>query len=227
MQVLSSSDGKSDGEQVVAKKVSLKPSNMTVEPQPVNTGSKRELSNIATMTLDSLVLGASLPLYDRDADLDIRGAPSAWVLCANRAAKRHMVLHAFCLASADTKLRELSVLREQAQELCDDTGDERGMYWLRCRPPLYINNMVMEQKRFRLNCWSLDVKTRITALAESYGTTARSIVIAYSTKSLLASDVSLRGWRTTLQQNIVNKWEEYVSQEILLIRRLFNLGENC
>jgi hypothetical protein len=82
----------------------------------------------------------------------------------------------------------------------------------------------MEQKRVRINCWSPDIKSKLGALAESFGFTARAIVIVYSSKSLLTSNIPLQGWRTTLNHNIIAEWDRRVDNEISEVKRLFNLG---
>jgi hypothetical protein len=93
--------------------------------------------------LDELVDDAMLPSYDNEADLDISGVPTVWATCIEKASKRHLALHAFCLASADSKLRKLLELRSAAYQICDDTGDERGLYWLQNRPGFFINGMAL------------------------------------------------------------------------------------
>jgi hypothetical protein len=66
----------------------------------------------------------------------------------------------------------------------------------------------------------------LTALAKTYGITARSIVIVYSTKSLLTSDTDLKSWRGALDSGIAQPWDKRISDEILFIEQQFRLEKN-
>lgn len=208
----------------MSKSISLRPSEAIAEPRFINTASKRELDNISTMTLDNLIKEAVVPVYDRDADLDMRGVPSAWLACVKKTSKRHLALHALCLASADRRLQQLSLVKQKAQEICDTTGDERGLVWLSNRPPFYINSLAIERRRVRINCWNPEIKLALSGLADEYGITERSIILVYSCKSLLNSDVGILGWRSLLQRDILDIWDKWVSAETMAIIRLFGLS---
>jgi hypothetical protein len=206
----------------VAKSVSLKPSDMLSEPQPLNINDKKTMSVLHEKPLEWLVNNFIPPPANPDSYFDLRGAPSVWCECSKKVSRSHLCLHAFCLASADDKLRELSDLRKIAFDQCSRIGDERSLFWLRNRPAFYINGLSVERKA-RVNCWSWEVKSKVSSLADQFGITMRSLLLVYSTKSLLSSDAELEGWRSILKQGIVDKWDARIADEIATIRRLFSL----
>ncbi len=200
--------------------VSLNPSDMLGEPQSLNISNKKVMSKIHEKPLEWLVDNYMAPSSDPNAYLEIGSAPVVWAECVGKASKSHLFLHAFCLASADEALKELLDVRTDIIDQCTDSGNESVLSWLHNRPTFYLNGMAVEQRRVRLSTWSWEIKAQLADFAAHHGFTMRALFIAYSSKSLLSSNIELRGWRTTLSRQISSTWDAYVSGEVAALRAL-------
>jgi len=203
-------------------KISIKPSEHSGEQQPLNLNDKKLMGSIHEHPLEWLVQNYISPPAEPNSYFDIRDTPSVWNDCVSKFPARHLFLYSFCLASVDKSLEDLKGARGVAINLCRQTGNEPGLTWL-YRRPQYALRMDTLGDRKHYPAWSWEVKLQTTGLASGYGITGKLMLILYSSKVMLGSNVDLQEWRSVLEEE-VRGWDSWVANEEAKIRELFNLA---
>ena len=208
----------------MAKSVSLKPSDMTAEAQSLNLGDKKAIKAIHTMPFEDFVVAYQQPMLKRDDYLDIKYVPSVWARATDKFPSSHLFLYSYCALSADTRLKTLRSIRQQAEAICENTGNEAGVLWLDTRPR-YELILSTSSKRKHFPGWSeVAVQWMITS-ANYYGLNARKLFVVYSSIVMLDSGRDLGGYRRFLSQEKEN-WVQWLDGEISSISQFFGVDEN-
>lgn len=203
----------------MTKSVSLKPSDMTADPQPLNTGDKRVMDSILSMGLMDFMASYSYPPKEKRGYFHITYQPEVWVDSVKHFSENHLFLYTFCQARRDVK--HLVEVREQAKDICRRTTNEAGMLWLAQRPK-YSFKMSAFQNERQFPAWDEEQRTGFTDLSrQGCGTTARILFIVVSSKVMLESGVAL-DWRGKLEKD-VKDWNAWLEDEVAEISRFFSL----
>ena len=208
----------------MAKSVSLKPSDMTAEAQSLNLGDKKAIGAIHTMTFDDFVVAYQQPALKRDDYLDIKYVPSVWIRATAKFPSSHLFLYSYCTLSADTRLKTLRAIRQNAEVVCETTGNEAGVLWLDTRPR-YELTLSTSSKRKHFPGWNEIVVQWMITAANYYGLNARKLFVVYSSMVMLDSGQDLGGYRRFLAKEKEN-WVKWLDDEISSISQFFGVDEN-
>lgn len=205
----------------MAKSVSLKPSDMMAENQPLNLSDKKAVKAIHTMPFEDFVVAHQQPTLKRDDYLDIKYVPSAWMRTVSKFPLSHLFLYSYCTMSADPMLKQLSDVRVKAEVICERDGNEAGALWLDTRPQ-YNLVLVASSKRKHFPGWNEQVVQWTITLSSKLGLNARKMFIVYSSIVMLGSGRDLGGYRHFLAKEKEN-WVGWLTGEISSISQFFRL----
>ena len=204
----------------MAKSVSLKPSDMTAEPQQLDKVNKRVMSSILSMGMTDFMSEYSPPSKDNRGYLHLSYMPEVWLDSVNQFPANHIFLYSFCLA--DRYALPLVETRERAKKVCRSTRNEAGLFWLARRPRYALGMGCASANEKQFPAWSESIRNGMHELAvERCGTSSRVILIVYSCKAMLDSGTVL-DWGDVLSAEY-RKWETWLDNEISEIKRIFSL----
>ena len=203
------------------KRVKLTTRSFIPDPRPLDVEDLNEMRSLVALTLDEFTQSRIAPPADPDAYTELRSVPFEWSWCAGKVSKRHMFVHAFMLASADKRLKGYAELHKKALDVASKNKDAGSLSLLLNRPPFVLSGLMVDPQRHKLNTWSWEMKSRMSGFARKHGMATRSVILAYSTLSLLTVPEKLDGWDELLRRDIWQKWDEHLDTEIAEITRLF------
>ena len=212
------------GELDLTNSVSIKPSDMSGEAQPLNLSDSKAVKSIHEMTFEDFVSAYQQPLLKRDDYLDIKYVPSVWIRATAKFPSSHLFLYSYCALSADARLKILRNVRQQAESVCENTGNEAGALWLDTRPR-YELILSTSNKRKHFPSWNEVVVQWMITIANYYGLNARKLFVVYSSIVMLDSGRDLGGYRRFLAKEKEN-WVKWLDDEISSISQFFGVNEN-
>ena len=208
----------------MVKGVSLRPSDMIGEAQQLNLGDKEAIKAIHVMPFEDFVVAYQQPVLKRDDYLDIKYVPSVWIRATTKFPLSHLFLYSYSTLSADTRLKTLRNIRQKAEAICEDTGNEAGALWLDTRPR-YELVLSTSSKRKHFPGWNEVVVQWMITAANYYGLNARKLFVVYSSIVMLASGRELGGYRRFLVREREN-WTKWLDSEISSIALFFGVDDS-
>ena len=203
----------------MTKKVSLNPKDASYGRELLDIYDRRTVQSIHEMPFGDFVEKYQAPKLTKDDYLDIRYVPDVWARVTDQQPRSHLFLYTLCNLQADDRLVELRAVRAKALEVCDEKGDEASLMWLG-RRPRYQTLMASSEKRLHFPAWNEEFYRTLVTESTDLSTTARIMLIVYSSKVLLESGIDLQGYKHILNKE-VDAWTDWVEREISEITGAF------
>jgi len=174
----------------------------------------KAMSGIAKMSLDEFITTYQSPPKDPEGYFHLHGMPPAWCRAVARVPENHLFLYSYVLMTTDANLKKWADVREEAEQVCEDLGDEPGIVWLDVRPPYELQMVSPRRNERKFPAWSENIRKAVVKLATvRYRMRARRLFLVYSCKALLTSELyGTTGFREILE-NESQSFDRWVATE--------------
>lgn len=209
--------------------VSVRPSDFTAVPQPLNTRDSKALNKIGLMSIDDVEASFFAPPND-DAYFNFRSPPLAWSSAAKLFSPPHLFLHSLCTMSSDTELELYCQSRAGIDNLINNESTVKPvrdmlLAWLSRPPEFKVTMLALDKgRKVQWNAWDKTIQRAFVGRSNvSYGIPAVSMWFVYSTKSMSTSSrgVTLLG---DLQENLVAEWGRWLKKVNKEIGEIFSFA---